>query len=546
MNDVVYNKIKQYVEKNKNKAFSLKNWITLNSKGFKLIDALYAVYMEAGGDFATMTEIIDQLTEKKRVQGRSQVHAADDVSVIDIKDVNGKLKVVGFQPGKELQKKGQHRPQNNRIFTKSDTVNKNFVRSEEKMYDLGKLVRNLYPEGTNSYITYAMQAIRKYAAARKINPELVVKKLDRGTLKLIDDDYNSFEVVPVRESKTVIINDTMARMLSESLEMTEYKFINNVKAFLKQLLDDPANAQPSVLLKTYGITRSKLLRMLLSLGLIQKEMKISDTDENGEPRERAMMKVKFRVPKPMQRLDRGILKMYRRIFEKNVPVKNESLTESTGHIETYYRGFNSELGEQKDHLLWLTDDPEYAAEYGDTVMEYQIDEDKLRGIGYYGIVDLLDGEEIDGFDDTWHPFDGLSEEIVELCLRNGYNCYDFHANGGDSYCICLFDKSPIVSRKVIKWIGESIDVNSFIGGGENELNEEGDVGATSAIQSGEVVQPLFGEPIRRKMPTDSDVDEATTTSNAGNYEYDVPFAADEETRKRGDGVGGSTSVQIAK
>ena len=165
MNDVVYNKIKQYVEKNKNKAFSLKNWITLNSKGFKLIDALYAVYMEAGGDFATMTEIIDQLTEKKRVQGRSQVHAADDVSVIDIKDVNGKLKVVGFQPGKELQKKGQHRPQNNRIFTKSDTVNKNFVRSEEKMYDLGKLVRNLYPEGTNSYITYAMQAIRKYAAA---------------------------------------------------------------------------------------------------------------------------------------------------------------------------------------------------------------------------------------------------------------------------------------------------------------------------------------------------------------------------------------------
>ena len=45
------------------------------------------------------------------------------------------------------------------------------------------------------------------------------------------------------------------------------------------------------------------------------------------------------------------------------------------------------------------------------------------------------------------------------------------------------------------------------------------------------------------MPVE--VEEATTTSTAGNYEYDVPFAGDEETLARKNGIGGSVSVNKA-
>ena len=73
------------------------------------------------------------------------------------------------------------------------------------------------------------------------------------------------------------------------------------------------------------------------------------------------------------------------------------------------------------------------------------------------------------------------------------------------------------------------------------MNEEGE-GATSAVSSGEVVTPLF--PIqRRKMPTE--VEEATATTTAGNYEYDVPFTGDDETLARHNGKGGSVSVNLA-
>jgi hypothetical protein len=43
----------------------------------------------------------------------------------------------------------------------------------------------------------------------------------------------------------------------------------------------------------------------------------------------------------------------------------------------------------------------------------------------------------------------LTEEEARLVISEGYNGYCFYANGDDSYCICLFDTSPIVSRRVL-------------------------------------------------------------------------------------------------
>lgn len=406
MTDVVKDNLNKYFVKERSKCYALRNWIELKMKKFKLIDALYCIYMNAGGDFNEMSKIIDQLTEKKKIFGRAQGIQSDaDVQQIDIvSDSNGKLELKGYNPDKQLQLKGQHMPRNQKIFRKSDgQVSKTFQNSEKKVMDFGQQVRELYPNESNMYITHAMQAIKKYANLRKIGTDKVVASLRRGRLKLKDDEYNSFEVVSAfNESRTIVISENMARILNEELEMTEYKFNNNIKKFLSDLLADPVNAKPSFLLMRNGITRSRLLKLMQNVGMIERNDKISDKDENGEPKTATMM-VKFKVPKefkvPKKNFDRKLRKLWIRLFERNLPERK----------------------------------------------------------------------------------------------------YD-----------------------------------------EN-INEEGE-GATTADASGEFIKKLFPMQ-RRKMSTE--VEEATATTTAGNYEYDVPFVGDDETLARKNGVGGSVSVNNA-
>ena len=189
--------------------------------------------------------------------------------------------------------------------------------------------------------------------------------------------------------------------MSDEWEMTEYKFNSNIKRFLHDLLEDPINAQPAGLLKANidNLTRSKLIRMLRSVGLLEISQKISDKDENGEPKE-ATMKVRYLVPK--QNFNRKLKKLYIRLFERNLPER-----QTTEKIEE-------------------------------------------------------DGEAM---------------------------------------------------------------------------------GATSADASGQFSQPLFG--VQRKKIYNTGMAEATTTFNTGDYQYDVPFAGDDETLARKNGVGGSVSVNKA-
>ena len=391
--------LKKYAANNKSKVFALRDWITRNMKQFSLTDALECVYLAAGGYPDEMTKIITQLTEKRKVYGRTQVYNSEQISQIDIvRGENGKLVLKGYNPDKEPIAKGQHMPRNQKIFRKSDDqVSKTYQNSERKMMDFGQQVRELYPEASNMYLTHAMQAIKKYATIRKISTDRVVNSLRRGTLKLMDKEYNSFEIVPAsyNESKshTIVISEAMVKVLNEEFEMTEYKFNHNIRQFLSDLLADPVNAKPSEMLMRNGFTRSKLLRLMQSVGMIERDDKISDTDENGQPKTATMM-VKFRVPK--KNFDRKLRKLWIRTFERNLP-----------------------------------------------------------------------------------------------------------------------------ERKV-------------------NLTEEGE-GATAADASGQFSQPVFPMQ-RRKMPVETEIEEATATTNVGSYQYDVPFAGDKETLARKNGVGGSVSI----
>ena len=399
MNDVIMANLKKYAANNKSSVFALSNWLTLKMKNFSLTEALACVYLFAGGHEDEMTKIIKQLTEKRKVNGRTQVYNADNVDVIDIiRGTNGKLQLKGYNPDKEPMAKGQHLPRNQKIFRKSDDqVNKTYQNSERKMMDFGQKVREMFPGESNMYITHAMQAIKRYANEKKISTDMVLNSIEKGRLKLKDEKYNSFEVVSAfNESRTIIISESVFNEINREYEMTEYKFYNNIKKFLADLLADPVNAKPTDILLKNKLTRSKLLKYLIGLGILERDNKLSDKDENGMPKNVTML-TKFKVPK--KNLDRKLKKMWIRLFERNIPERKHN----------------------------------------------------------------------------------------------------------------------------------------------TELNEEGE-GATTADASGEFVQPLFSVQ-RRKMPVE--VEEATTTSTAGNYEYDVPFAGDEETLARKNGIGGSVSVNKA-
>lgn len=399
MDKEIMDKLKEYAQTSKNKVYALNNWLKLNVKPFKLTDTLKCVYDAAGGSFKKMDDIIAHLTAKTKTYGRTQVYADEIHKNMDIVMQNGELVLKGYDNPDPIPLKGQKVDKNPNIFRKSDNqTKKTYQNTEKKLYDIGKAVRDMWPDATPTFISLTIVAIRKYAAQKKIHTDKVVNGIKSG--KLVLDDEN-FRIVPVsqNEAKTFIVSDKEAKMIKEALEMTEYKFYNAIKAFLHDLLVDPVNAKPSYVLTAYGYTRYKLLYYLLKYRIVEKEEKIIDKHENGEPKP-ATMKVKYKVPK--LNFERKLKKLYIRLFERNVPQMEENIVTE-------------------------------------------------------------DGEGMTG-------------------------------------------------------------------------------GATGSDASGQYSQPVF--PMQRREIYNPHMEEATTTSTAGDYQYDVPFPGDDDTLKRGDGVGGSTSVQI--
>lgn len=118
---------------------------------------------------------------------------------------------------------------------------------------------------------------------------------------------------------------------------------------------------------------------------------------------------------------------------------NKVLREKKSNIETWYRGYNSVYGSEKNHLLWLTDDISYARSYGNRVEEVTIDLNKLNVISLYGMDELF-GYEID-------YLDGPTKDEARQLINNGYDAYEFEANQDMSICLCMWNKSSIISRR---------------------------------------------------------------------------------------------------
>lgn len=110
--------------------------------------------------------------------------------------------------------------------------------------------------------------------------------------------------------------------------MTKYKFYTNIRSFIKQLKDDPINAQPSDALQMNGYDRKTLIKELVDNGIITKKNRIADKDAEGNFRT-PVMKVRFGYTEGLtkEKFRRALLRMFINRFETNT---SEELNEEDG------------------------------------------------------------------------------------------------------------------------------------------------------------------------------------------------------------------------
>ena len=314
---------------NKKKCFALGGWCNRQGNIFSMQEVFDCLYDAAGGNTNKLTELIEQLTAKGKVFGRSSVvFGNDEAKMRIIRGEDGHLKIVGYNPSFNPPEKGQHETHEPQVVRKDGQLRKNVIKSREKLYDLGKSVREIYQGQSNELITVAMAAIKGFARAHKISEMTVVERLKKGVYELnTENGLENARIVP--KKKTIKLNESQLNELSDATKLTEYKFYNNVQRFLSDLLKDPVGAKVPFLLQANNIARNQLLYHLKSNGIINRYQKISDKDSRGNPKT-ARMIIKYSVPK------KDFAKKMKRLFidlvAKNVPEKIEKMIS-----EDFYR-----------------------------------------------------------------------------------------------------------------------------------------------------------------------------------------------------------------
>ena len=307
---------------NKKKCFALGGWCNRQGNIFPMQEVFDCLYDAAGGNTNKLTELIEQLTAKSKVFGRSSVvFGSNEAKMAITRGEDGRLKITGYNPSFRPPEKGQHGTHEPQVVRKDGQMRKNVIKSREKLYDLGKAVREIYQGQSNELITVAMAAIKGFARVHKISEMMVVERLKKGVYELnTENGLENARIVP--KKKTIKLNESQLNELSDATKLTEYKFYNNVQRFLSDLLKDPVGAKVPFLLQANNIARNQLLYHLKSNGIINRYQKISDKDSRGNPKT-ARMIIKYSVPK------KDFAKKMKRLFidlvAKNVPEKIEKM-----------------------------------------------------------------------------------------------------------------------------------------------------------------------------------------------------------------------------
>lgn len=123
--------------------------------------------------------------------------------------------------------------------------------------------------------------------------------------------------------KTVYVNSNTLQEAVDYLndDITFFGFFSHTKAFLKELLINPVNANVDDYLKRHGIDRKTLLGALMGRGIIEKETKIVDKNNSDA------FSVSYKLPK--KNFERNMRRLYSTLFEKN-EIKESTIFEDAG------------------------------------------------------------------------------------------------------------------------------------------------------------------------------------------------------------------------
>lgn len=122
------------------------------------------------------------------------------------------------------------------------------------------------------------------------------------------EDYDSrYDVDELRRN--------LKRIIKESNEpLTFYKFFNEVKKFISDLLKDPLHARPSDLLKSKGLDNDKLRTKLQDENVVVKKETIKEPRNETNGKVESRYYVSYKVPR--KDFKKKLRRMYQKIFEK--------------------------------------------------------------------------------------------------------------------------------------------------------------------------------------------------------------------------------------
>lgn len=111
--------------------------------------------------------------------------------------------------------------------------------------------------------------------------------------------------------KTIFVKgDTLKEAVNYiNNDITFFGFLSHTKAFLKELLVTPIDANIDDYLKSHGMDRKTLLDALMCYNIIEKETKIVNKNEHDE------FSVSYKIPK--KNFERKMRRLYISLFEQN-------------------------------------------------------------------------------------------------------------------------------------------------------------------------------------------------------------------------------------
>lgn len=95
---------------------------------------------------------------------------------------------------------------------------------------------------------------------------------------------------------------------------TFYRFLSEIKGFLKDLCEGPINAKPSKYLLERNFNRTKIINVLMKADILERTEKVKDSTDSDE--KVAMYYLSFKVKKTD--FERKMKKIFIKYFEKNL------------------------------------------------------------------------------------------------------------------------------------------------------------------------------------------------------------------------------------